>query len=63
MCVAGNIEDDSPRPEIDECPQLLQGDDLLIIVVASVDPTGSLSEFPKTGLEVTIHAGGQDLNV
>ncbi|KIL87106.1 hypothetical protein FAVG1_09660 [Fusarium avenaceum] len=63
VCIAGNIEDDSPQPAIDECPQLLQGDELPIIMVASVDPTGSLSEFPKTGPEVTIHAGDQDLNV
>lgn len=61
VCIAGNIEEDPPQPEIDEYPQLLQGADLPIIVVASVDSTGSLSEFSKTGPQVTIHAVGQDV--
>lgn len=61
VCIAGNIEEGPPQPEIDEYPQLLQGADLPVIVVASVDSTGSLSEFSKTGPQVTIHAVGQDV--
>ncbi|KAM0290842.1 hypothetical protein ACHAO9_004769 [Fusarium lateritium] len=62
VCIAGNIEDESPEPEIDEYPQLLQSADLPIVVVASVDSTGSLSEFSKTGPQVTIHAVGEEVN-
>jgi hypothetical protein len=61
VCNAGNIEEEFPSREIDEYPQLLGGPELPLIVVASVDSTGNLSEFSKTGPQVTIHAVGKDI--
>ncbi|RBR26811.1 uncharacterized protein FIESC28_00392 [Fusarium coffeatum] len=48
-------------PDVDEYPGLMEGPDLPLIVVGSVDSTGQRSDWSKGGPHVTLHAVGQDI--
>ncbi|VZH97917.1 unnamed protein product [Fusarium fujikuroi] len=61
VCISGNIEEGFEEPEVDEYPPLMEGPDLPLIVVGSVDSTGNRSEFSKGGPHVTLHAVGDPI--
>ncbi|CVK85493.1 uncharacterized protein FPRN_06630 [Fusarium proliferatum] len=61
VCISGNIEEGFEEPEVDEYPSLMEGPDLPLIVVGSVDSTGNRSEFSKGGPHVTLHAVGDPI--
>ncbi|RKL50662.1 hypothetical protein BFJ72_g115 [Fusarium proliferatum] len=61
VCISGNIEEGFEEPEVEEYPPLMEGPDLPLIVVGSVDSTGNRSEFSKGGPHVTLHAVGDPI--
>lgn len=61
VCISGNIEDESDDTDVDEWPALLEGPDMPLIVVGSVNSDGERSDFSQAGLHVTTHALGEDI--
>ncbi|KAF5549796.1 subtilisin [Fusarium mexicanum] len=61
VCISGNFEEGFEEPDVDEYPPLMEGPDLPLIVVGSVDSAGKLSEFSKGGPHVTLHAVGDSI--
>ncbi|KPM39889.1 hypothetical protein AK830_g6661 [Neonectria ditissima] len=59
VCISGNSDEGFEGEEVDEYPALLEGPDLPIIVVGSVNLRGERSETSKGGPHVTIHAPRQ----
>ncbi|KAI8722565.1 Peptidase-S8 domain-containing protein [Fusarium sp. LHS14.1] len=60
VCIAGNIDEvDNDSEEVNEYPALLEGPDIPLIVVGSVNSEGALSDFSQRGPHVTIHAVGE----
>ena len=51
----------SDSGDVDEYPGLMEGPDLPLIVVGSVNSTGHRSTWSKGGPHVTLHAVGQDI--
>ncbi|RSL79299.1 hypothetical protein CEP52_017540 [Fusarium oligoseptatum] len=68
VCNSGNDDDESndeselsDGADVDEYPGLMEGPDLPLIVVGSVNSQGQRSWFSKGGPHVTIHALGEDV--
>ncbi|KAI3576233.1 peptidase S8/S53 domain-containing protein [Fusarium oxysporum f. sp. albedinis] len=62
VCISGNIDEGFEEPDVDEYPALMEGPDMPLIVVGSVDSTGNRSEFSKGGAHVTLHAVGDPID-
>lgn len=58
---SGNIFEDDDGPEVDTYPALLEGPDMPLIVVGSVNHKGEMSEITQAGPHVNIYAVGEDI--
>ncbi|KAF5024502.1 hypothetical protein F66182_3442 [Fusarium sp. NRRL 66182] len=61
VTIADNIYSEKDSKEVDAYPSVMEGPDLPLIVVGSVNRAGEMSEFSKAGPHVNIWAVGEEV--